>query len=695
MILAAGLAFAAGCSSQPKSGIGVVPLGGATVTGKVVEAGEPSGVLMKTQSDRSFLLPDNWKYQQNGKPVEVKDLTPGSTVTAIAPAQEARLVAASDNNLVLESDRGFFSFPAEGLAPTAKQAPVQVQTLGGQYHEMPLMQAMETYPTSIRSHPYYEDYAFQTASPYSVAKGVPVGSYMNSPLMLAPTSQGIGLVQVPQAYPVQSFTNHQPVRFTYRDDNVAVSSWNSLGDSQFNLSNLLLAGTLLDILPGQAVIQVGQSPLTVPWNYVTYQGAPVGDRRFPVGTPLNVAYYPGAYDLISYDNSNVTFLYDQYPVQVPISYLPNYVYDRPVRVRGGQGQWVNMPFQSACRLVDSGNYVMAPSPVAMPYMNQWRQTPTWAPRPIRGMPDYQLVGLDGRGPARVVRKKPRHHHREEGWWAYRPDWSYTLAGLAGPAAWNLSHQYRDRVYQQPTWPVAGPRHDRGRHLGWADKPEKSKKRHHWKQVAREERSQRPWWVEGDHHRRPKADHRKPGRREIRESKRERDGRVAQTGSTWSKGPDRHHQERREKPRFGKNERRVEKQRHDGRRDKRDHAPLVRREVGQAPKRAEGRPRVSQAPRQQRRERQVSHAPKRQGQHHVAQAPRQQRRERQVSHAPKQQGQHRVAQAPRQRQGRAEQARPSRRAESWSQGRPGGQQVAQRSQPRSQHRDSGRREGRRR
>lgn len=667
MILAAGLAFAAGCSSQPKSGIGVVPLGGATVTGKVVEAGEPSGVLMKTQSERSFLLPDNWKYQQNGRPVEVKELTPGSTVTAIAPAQEARLVAASDNNLVLESDRGFFSFPAEGLAPAAQQAPVQVQTLGGQYREMPLLQAMEAYPTSIRSHPYYEDYAFQTASPYSVAKGIPVGSYMNSPLMLAPTSQGIGLVQAPQAYPVQSFTNHQPVRFTYRDDNVAVSSWNSLGDSQFNLSNLLLAGTLLDILPGQAVIQVGQSPLTVPWNYVTYQGAPVGDRRFPVGTPLNVAYYPGAYDLISYDNSNVTFLYDQYPVQVPVSYLPGYVYDRPVRVRRGQGPWVNMPFQSACRLVDSGSYVMAPSPVAMPYMNQWRQTPVWDPRPIRGLPDYHLVGIDGRGPARAVRKKHRHPHRDEGWWAYRPDWSYTLAGLAGPAAWNLSHQYRDRAYQQPAWPVAGPRHDRGRHLGWADKPAKSK-RHPWKQVAREERSQRPWWVEGDHHRRPKADHRKPGRREVRDSK--RDARVAQAGSVWSKGPDRHRQERREKPRFGKNERRVEKNRHDDRRVERAQAPLVRREVGRSPRRAEGRHRVAQAPRQQRRERQVSPAPRQRGQHRVAQAPRQQR------------------------QGRTERSRPARRAESWSQGRSGGQhQVSQGSQVRA-HRDSGRREGRR-
>lgn len=155
IILAAALALAAGCSNEPKHGIGVVPLQGATLTGKVVEASQPSGVLMKTQSDRSFLLPDNWKYQQNGKPVAVSDLSPGATVTAIAPPSEARLVSASNNNLVLESDREFFSFPAEGLAPAARQAPVQVQTTGGEYQEMPLMQAMQAYPQSVMSHPYY------------------------------------------------------------------------------------------------------------------------------------------------------------------------------------------------------------------------------------------------------------------------------------------------------------------------------------------------------------------------------------------------------------------------------------------------------------------------------------------------------------------------------------------------------------
>ena len=676
IILAAAVAMAAGCSSHGKKGIGVVPLSGATVTGKVVEAGEPSGVLMKTQSDRSFLLPDNWKYQQNGKPVAVKDLTPGATVTAIAPAEEARLVAATDKNLVLESDRGFFSFPAEGLAPVAQQAPVGVQTLGGQYREMPLMQAMEAYPYSVMSHPYYEDYAFRTASPYSVAKGVPVGVYGDSPLMLAPSSQGIGLMQVPQAYPVQSFGNHQPVRFTYRDNNVAVSSWNSLGDSQFNLGTLLLAGTLLDVLPGQAVIEVGQNPLTVPWNYVTYQGVPVGDRRFPVGTPLNVSYYPGAYDLVSYDQSNVTFLYDQYPVQMPVSYLPNYAYNRPVRVRRGQGQWVNMPFQAACRLVDGGGYSMAPSPVAMPYMNHWRQSPVWDPRPIRGRPGYQLVGLDGRGPARVVRDRGRHH-RGNDWWAYRPDWNYTLAGLAGPAAWNLSHNYRDRVYrnQQPSWPVARRDDDRR----WKNKHNGKSKHHPHRAVAWDRDDGHRWWVDG---------HRKD--RDRQDSDR-RWGGDSQRGKDWRNSP----------VAFG----RGDDSRRDGRRGDRERGPLVRKQPPRQEQRREHR--VSQRP-QQRRENRVSQRPQQRRENRVSQRP-QQRRENRVSQRPQQRREnHRVSQRPQQRRENRVSQRPQQRRENRVSQRPQRQQrshriansprqqrqVSQRSQGQSRQRDSGRRGGRR-
>jgi hypothetical protein len=460
-LLFAGLvALLAGCSSKeeaPSSGIGVVPLGGATVTGNVVEASQPSGVLVKTASDRSFLLPDDWEYRmKGGKAVKVSELTPGTQVTAVAPSRDARLVSADGNTLVMESNNDFFSFPVEGLAAEAQRVPVMVQTEGGQTWDMPLGQAVNSYPFGIRSHPQYAEHAFPEADPYAVHKGMAVGMYDNSPLFLTPTSAGPGLVRMPYL-PAENLVGHQPVRFTYADNNVAVTSWDSLGDGQFDISDLLLAGTLLDILPGKAVVQVDQRPITVPWEYLTYRGAPVGQQRYPVGTPVGVRYYPGVYDLVSYDPDIATFLYQQQAVQIPVNRLPrDRHHHHRVKIRQPKGQWVSLPFSAAQPLLANGDYWLAPSSAAIPYVQYWDRQQTWKPRPVKGYPGYQLVGHQGH--ERVVRlDRPGRKYRNDrdSWWTRQPDWSYAVSSLAGPAAWTYSDYQRPLVrvgtYQDPRY----------------------------------------------------------------------------------------------------------------------------------------------------------------------------------------------------------------------------------------------------
>jgi hypothetical protein len=84
-VIVALLAALGGCSSpslREEAGIGIIPLNGATLTGQVVETSEPAGVLLKTASDRSFLLPEDWEYRSEGQTVPLQELQPGTTVTA-------------------------------------------------------------------------------------------------------------------------------------------------------------------------------------------------------------------------------------------------------------------------------------------------------------------------------------------------------------------------------------------------------------------------------------------------------------------------------------------------------------------------------------------------------------------------------------------------------------------------------------
>ena len=673
----------AGCGSNPpaqeaKAGLGIVPLNGATLTGKVVEASQPDGVLVKTQSDRSFLLPQDWEYRSGGKTVPVKDLVPGSTVTAVAPAGESRLVSAADNTLVLGSENGFFSFPVEGLSDSARAVPVQVQTTGGQSWDMPLGQAVSSYPAQIVSHPYYNDYDFPVADPYMVHKGLPVGAYGESPLLLAPGPGGAQLVQLPAMYPRQQLVSHQPVRFTYADNNVAVSSWNTLGDGQFDLGKLLLAGTLLDVLPGQAIIEVGQNPVAVPWNYVTYQGAPIGQRRFPVGTQLGIQYHPGVYDMVSYDYDNVTFMYNHQPVQVPISYLPDYSYRQRVKIRRPHGQWVGMPFQAAQPLLATGDYWVCPSPVAQPYMDYWRDDQwAWQPRPVRGRPDFRLVGHSGFGPPRVMRWDNRRDHHRPGrsWWDRQADWAYTAASWAGPAAaWSYGSHHRpwerDRGgdWDDRRFGYGGPKHhggkdhkrfanwnggrdhrgDRDRDRSWGHGPKGvaywdrgSKKRFGFSDHKRGDR-QVAWGNNGPGRGDGKwdGDRRRGGERregkDWRPDQRRGDRKVA-----WNHGPQkrgdhkRGDQKWRNEQRRGGNERRV---------SQRPQQQQRQRQLAQRPQQRQ------QWRNEQRRggnERRVSQRPQQQRQRQVAQRPQQRQQRSNYSQRP-QQRQQRVADAGRQR-----------------------------------------------
>ena len=234
------------------------------------------------------------------------------------------------------------------------------------------------------------------------------------------------------------------------------------------------------------------------------------------------------------------------------------------------------------------------------------------------MPDYHLVGWNGHGPARAMRKKRHHqHHQRDGWWARQPDWSYTVAGLAGPAAWNVAHQYRDKFSHRPAY------RDRGRHLGWGDK---GGKKEGPRQVAwSSPRADRPWWVDDHQPTRADSKRRAPQHERVRQVKREEKRRVA-SPAVWAGAPERYrHDERKRHPQFGQSERRVEKRREEKR------APLVRRDV---PRQQQRQHRVSQPPRQQRQVSKRQHGPaKQQRQHRVSQAPRQQQQVSQRQHGP--------------------------------------------------------------
>lgn len=408
----------AGCVKKNQQGIGVVPLDGAKVTGKVVEASANSGVLLKTNGGRTALLPDDWKYRQNNKEVAFGNLAPGQVVTAYAPGGTGRLVAAPGKNLVLADGNDTFVLPLEAFPTSAYRVPVRVQTYGGQTSVLPLQQAVNGDGYTVLSHPYYSDYAFPQAEAYSVARAYPVGVYQQEPLALVPSANGPQLMALPATYyPAQSLQTNQPVRFTYYDKNVAVSSWDTLQDGQLSLGKLLLAGTLLKLLPGQAMVQVGSQPVLVPRSYIYQNGYPVSWNAIQPGAPVNVQYYPGVYDVVDYNNNLFTFNYNNTMVQLPVSYLPDSFYQQPVTVCYADGKYKRLPYGQAKKLVASHGVRMV----------AYNRPPTnWATR-FHYRPDQRTEYVSYRRPG-------EHEYRRE---AHRQ----AVFGSAPPAKkWYSEHR---------------------------------------------------------------------------------------------------------------------------------------------------------------------------------------------------------------------------------------------------------------
>ena len=344
-----------GCIKEENKGIGVVPLEGAKVSGKIVDVTPEVGVLLKTNGGRTALLPDSWSYRQNNSEVVFDKLTPGMNVTAMAPGGEGRLLTNAGKNLVLASSEDTYTLPLEALPADSRTIPVRVQTVGGQPQTLPLQDAVyggRDY--TILSHPSYQGYDFPQADPYSLSRAYPVGYYNNEPLALIPSNGYYQAVAVPpQYYPTSDLRTGQPVRFTYYDNNVGVTSWNTLQDGQIDISDILLAGTLLKVFDGKAQIDIGSQPIVVPQSYVLRNNGPVAWNSITPGTPVNVRYYPGVYDVVDYSRDILTVSYQNQLVQLPLSQLPEPAYQRPVSVRYLDGPYKRLPLGQAKKMVNA------------------------------------------------------------------------------------------------------------------------------------------------------------------------------------------------------------------------------------------------------------------------------------------------------------------------------------------------------
>ena len=344
-----------GCIKEEEKGIGVVPLEGAKVSGKIVDVTPEVGVLLKTDGGRTALLPDSWSYRENNSEVVFGKLTPGMNVTATAPGGDGRLLTNAGKNLVLASSEDTYTLPLEALPAASRTVPVRVQTVGGQPQTLPLQDAVyggQDY--TILSHPSYQDYNFPQADPYSLSRAYPVGYYNNEPLALVPSNGYYQAVAVPpQYYPTSDLRTGQPVRFTYYDDNVGVTSWNTLQDGQIDISDVLLAGTLLKVFDGKARIDIGSQPVIVPQSYVFRNNRPVAWNTITPGTPVNVRYYPGVYDVVDYSRDILTVSYQNQMVQLPLSRLPEPIYQRPIAVRYSDGPHKRIPLGQAKKMVNN------------------------------------------------------------------------------------------------------------------------------------------------------------------------------------------------------------------------------------------------------------------------------------------------------------------------------------------------------
>jgi hypothetical protein len=513
IIFTAILLFFSGCAKE-EAGIGVVPLEGVSLQGEVVES-DQSGVLLRTKGGRTALLPDDWEYRANGERVDPTDLLGGTAVRAFAPAEDGRLVATTGKNLVVANDRDTFILPVESFPAPSRQVPVRVRNYGGQTSTMPLQSAVYSPEYTVLSHPSYTDYSFPAADPYSVSRAYVVGQYQDAPLALVPGSGNLQVVSLPPAhYPAQSLPTNRPVRFTYANNDVAVTSWDGLGDGQINLSEILLAGTLLDVLPGQALIEVGSQPYMVPHNFVYTDGRPVVWNSVRPGAPVDVRYYPGLYDVIDYSPDYFTLSYDNSIVQLPPHLLPDLVYHQPVAVYQ-EKKVKRLPFGQAKKMLHAGSARLVAAPGSRKYWKNWKELGPKHHRKIPGYDNYLVY--NHRGAARV---QTRQHDKRP-----KPVFYGTRDMRArGPAFYSgnphgakpVPRTHKPRPQSEWRHTVSGNHNPKKQ---WTHHPRKAQPREQKPQrrpnyTAPKQRPSKPQRTGPSHraHHQPKAAARRPGKR---------------------------------------------------------------------------------------------------------------------------------------------------------------------------------------
>ncbi len=416
------IAILLGACSQKDPVVGIIPLEGVKVSGQVVEADGASGVLLKTDGQRTALLPNSWQYRQGDQIVEdVSVLQPGTQVQAYAPQGDSQLVAATDKNLVLTSHDDTFTLPYEAFPESRRQIPVRVQAYGGQQQVVPLHEAIYGNGYTVLPYDGFTSSTFPQADRYGVSRAVVVGEYDGSPLAIIPGTNNLQAVRLPtEYYPVPSLQTNQPVRFTYQDNNVQVNSWDSLTNGQLDIGDLLLAGTLLKALPGQAVVEIGNRPVTVPWNNLSYQGAPVAWNAINPGSPVDLRYYPGVYDIADYRDDTFTMVYNQQVLQIPAQSLPNYIYQRPVYVQYKDGGVHRVPFQKARNLAQDQQCQFLVSPKHAKKYKGWQNADPRYVQNLPGRQDYVLVGNPHDGFSRVQRRSQPQNWSSVAFAPYQP-----------------------------------------------------------------------------------------------------------------------------------------------------------------------------------------------------------------------------------------------------------------------------------
>lgn len=456
MLLATLLLSLSGCAKE--DGLGVIPLEGAKVSGTVVEATPREGVLLRTDGGRRAMLPNDWNFfsgsreAAGSKKATYELLAPGDRITAVAPPGRGKLVAVEGKNLIVANADDTFTLPLEAFPQQSRLVPVRARSGDGSVEILPLQEAVYSGRYTVLSHPSYNDYRFPEAPRYGVSQAYVVGQVDQQPIVVAPVHGRLQALTLPaNYYPTRDLRSGQTVRFTYLDDQVAVQDWIEPQDGQLSLGEVLLAGTLLKVLPGHAVLQINSRSFTVPREFVYLDSGQVAWDQVDRGTPVNVRFYPGLYDVVDYNDELFTLNYHNQRVQLPAYCAPDYFSWQPVAVVRADGRQARLPYGQAKKLlrkrqaqlvthphsrsrVAFGGPPRGARPAAFrktskppkvrsredrrsPAARAWHQAPEKAARPQRGVGRHRApkrVNPASSYGAGAVRRVAKPHHRKDG-----------------------------------------------------------------------------------------------------------------------------------------------------------------------------------------------------------------------------------------------------------------------------------------